>query len=116
MNFIEFLNERRSNSNMKSLIYESFKKSDNEKVNKLMLDIFNKKLTGKTVMNPVMDHFVIDGKDYMSTMFLHIDGINMDCFTINYAVSGDSIEPNSISMYDREQTHILLFKKWEELL
>ena len=113
MNFIEFLNERRSNSNMKSLIYESFKKSDNEKFNKLMLDIFNKKLTGKTVMNPVMDHFVIDGKDYMSTMFLHIDGINMDCFTINYAVSGESIEPESISMYDREQTHVLLFKSWE---
>ena len=113
MNFIEFLNERRSNTNVKSLINESFKKSDNEKVNQLMLDIFNKKLTGHTVANPVMDHFVIGGKDYMSTMFLHIDGVNMDCFTINYAVSGDSIEPESISMYDREQTHILLFKKWE---
>ena len=113
MNFIEFLNERRSNTNVKSLINESFKRSDHEKVNQLMLDIFNKKLTGHTVANPVMDHFVIGGKDYMSTMFLHIDGVNMDCFTINYAVSGDSIEPESISMYDREQTHILLFKKWE---
>lgn len=113
MNFIEFLKEQKSRQGIQSLISESFKKSEHERVNKLMLDIFNKKLTGITCVDPVMNHIVVNGKDYMSTMFIHMAGANMDCFTINYEVSGDSIEPCSISMYDQKQTHNLLFKSWE---
>lgn len=110
MTFLEFLNEKQSQTAAEVVLNESFKNSDVEQAHKLMLNLFQKKISGKISMNPNIFDTKINGKKCKSYMFVHTpDDKKMDIFILNYLVSAKSSEVYSIDFFDEKSTSEILF-------
>ena len=72
MNFLDFLNKKKTNA----ILTESFNTKDLDKAHKLMLSIFKKKITSKTVMLFPWHAETLGGREMQSCYFI----FNNKCF------------------------------------
>lgn len=103
-NFLSFVKEQKELQTKKQLFTESFKTSEVDKVHDLMLKIFQKNISGKTICFRHYDT-TIDSKAMRSYLFLHTreDAKNPDCaFTLNYLQEENSSEVYSICFFDKD--------------
>jgi hypothetical protein len=106
MNFLDFLNKKKTNT----ILTESFNTEDLDKVHKLMLSIFKKKIDRRTVMLFPWQNETLGDRQMKSCYFSsYIDG-TMRVFSINYKIEDDSANAFSISFFDPKATNDLFFK------
>ena len=110
MNFLEFVKKKNQISECSAILTEAFKSSDVDEAHKLMLELFNKKIHGKTIIDNAPQDTVIDGKNCKSFLFIRTEDYKtFDSFMLNYLVSGKSSAVYSVDIFDKEGTHELLF-------
>ena len=105
MNFLDFLNKKKTNT----ILTESFNTKDLDKAHNLMLSIFKKKIDQRTVILFPWYLETLGGREMNSCYFAsYIDGA-FRVFSINYKIEDDSANAFSISFFDSKATNDLLF-------
>ena len=111
MTFLDFLNKQSNEVNESKAVLEGFKSSDVAKAHELMLNIFNKKISGGKILydkNPVTTN--IGNYNCESFTFMKVDGTKIsNMWTINYLKNDDSNEVYSIDFFDSKSTNEILF-------
>ena len=105
MNFLDFLNKKKTNA----ILTESFNTKDLDKAHKLMLSIFKKKITSKTVMLFPWHAETLGGREMQSCYFGSYINDTIRVFSINYRIEDDSANAFSISFFDPKASNDLLF-------
>ena len=100
MNFLEFINKRKSNDINKQAITEAFKNTDLDKARELIVSLLNKE-TDKRICSLGNFDIEIDGEDYTSELFICGERDVNICFTFNWLNSGRSSMVYSISFYHK---------------
>ena len=105
MNFLDFLNKKKTNA----ILTESFNTKDLDKAHKLMLSIFKKKITSKTVILFPWHMETLGGRQMTSCYFGSYINDTIRVFSINYRIEDDSANAFSISFFDPKASNDLLF-------
>ena len=105
MNFLDFLNKKKTTA----ILTESFNTKDLDKVHSLMLSIFKKKITAKTVMLFPWRMETLGGRQMTSCYFCSYINDTIRVFSINYRIEDDSANAFSISFFDPKAANDLLF-------
>lgn len=98
MNFLEFVEKRKSNNQNKVIITEGFKNSDLGKAQKLILSMLRKN-TGETILSLGNFELEISKEDCTSELFVCAKSKNPICFTLNWLNDGKSSQIYSVSFF-----------------
>jgi hypothetical protein len=110
MNFLDFVSKK----NNDVVLLESFKTSDLDKANKLILNIFKKKIDPKTVLLGWKEQSV-SSKTMKSCYFMSYINKSLRAFCLNYLLESESAEVYSISFFDKKATDLLLFSNQSKI-
>lgn len=110
MNFLDFVSKK----NNDIVLLESFKTSDLDKANKLILNIFKKKIDPKTVLLGWKEQSV-SSKTMKSCYFMSYINKSLRAFCLNYLLESESAEVYSISFFDKKATDLLLFSNQSKI-
>lgn len=110
MNFLDFVSKK----NNDVILLESFKTSDLDKANELILNIFKKKIDPKTVLLGWKEQSV-SSKTMKSCYFMSYINKSLRAFCLNYLLESESAEVYSISFFDKNATDLLLFSNQSKI-
>ncbi len=98
MNFLEFIEKRKSNEQNRVIIQEGFKNSDLGKAQKLILKMLRKN-TGELIVSLGIFELQIGKEDCTSELFVCAKSKNPICFTLNWLNDGKSSQIYSVSFF-----------------
>ena len=111
--FLEFVNQKKIKDTQETEFFESFNEKDIDKANKLMFDIFKKKIPGKLAYWVKPFDIKSESKKMLSYRFCLFDEgkkSSIKCiWAINYLKTGKSNTPYSIDFFANENLNNLLW-------
>ena len=98
MNFLEFIENKKTNEANKKILNEAFQNSQLGKARELILKVLSKE-SGETIISLGNFDMKVDGQDFTSELFSVAKSDNTICFSFNWLNDGKSSQIYSIAFF-----------------
>ena len=105
MNFLEFIENKKTNEANKKILNEAFQNSQLGKARELILKVLSKE-SGETIISLGNFDMKVDGQDFTSELFSVAKSDNTICFSFNWLNDGKSSQIYSIAFFKNLQAFL----------